>query len=110
MIVPTLAIAIGAAIAGSISGTVAWYQYSTRVNVAYIGQSFGLSKNLEVRLRDADGGKSYSGWKTSLLPAHMADYLSDKNLGQAVEPITFGNMGADDALPAKSYKNPVRTE
>ena len=38
VIVPTLAIAIGAAIAGSISGTVAWYQYSTRVNVAYLGK------------------------------------------------------------------------
>ena len=119
VIVPTLAIAIGAAVAGSISGTVAWYQYSTRVNVAYIGTSVGASENLQVSLRDAAVGKSYAGWKTNLTHADLEAYVADSAFGSAVQPITSGNMGEDDAIALiggtgadkddyKFYKNPVR--
>ena len=98
VIVPTLAICLGAALAGSISGTVAWYQYSTRVNAAYIGTSVGLSENLQISLRDAASGKSYYGWKGSLTHNDMELYLSDKALGQKVQPITSGAMTEDAAL------------
>ena len=119
VIVPTLAIAIGAAVAGSISGTVAWYQYSTRVNAAYIGTSVGLSENLQISLRDAASGKSYYGWKGSLTHNDMELYLSDKALGQKVQPITSGAMTEDAALNKIGgtgadkndplfYKNPIR--
>ena len=113
VIVPTLAIAIGAAIAGSISGTVAWYQYSTRVNVAYLGTSAGTSGNLYLRI------KGTNQWLTNLSHGAIADYLQAEGIGQKVQPITSGNMGEDDALPTfggtganandpKFYKNPVR--
>ena len=113
VIVPTLAIAIGAAIAGSISGTVAWYQYSTRVNVAYLGTSAGTSGNLFLRIKGTDH------WLTNLSHSAIADYLADEGIGQKVQPITSGNMGEDDDLPRvggtganandpKFYKNPSR--
>ena len=119
VIVPTLAICLGAALAGSISGTVAWYQYSTRVNAAYIGTSVGLSENLQISLRDAASGKSYYGWKGSLTHNDMELYLSDKALGQKVQPITSGAMTEDAALNKIGgtgtdkndplfYKNPIR--
>ena len=38
IIIPALMMAVGLGLVGSISGTVAWYQYSTRVNVAYLGK------------------------------------------------------------------------
>lgn len=113
VIVPTLAIAIGAAIAGSISGTVAWYQYSTRVNVAYLGTSAGTSGNLFLRIKGTDQ------WLTNLSHGAIADYLSHEGIGQKVQPITSGNMGEDDDLPRVGgngadqynpvfYKNPIQ--
>ena len=35
-----------AALAGSISSTIAWYQYSTRVSAVYLGTSAGSKGNL----------------------------------------------------------------
>ncbi|MBQ6730324.1 MAG: hypothetical protein IJR08_00190 [Bacilli bacterium] len=113
VIVPTLAIAIGAAIAGSISGTVAWYQYSTRVNVAYLGTSAGTSGNLFLRI------KGTNPWLTNLSYSAIADYLQGKGIGQKVQPITSGNMGEDDDLPRVGgtgtdkynpvfYQNPIQ--
>ena len=48
IVVSTLAIAMGAALVGSISGSVAWYQYSTRVSAAIAGTSAGTSRNLQI--------------------------------------------------------------
>ena len=110
VIVPTLAIALGAALAGSISGTVAWYQYSTRVNVAYIGTSVGLSQNLQVKI------KGYGNWQTNLTHQDISSYLATQvihdqvKMGDAVQPITFAGMNETDKLPAKAYQNPVAVD
>lgn len=92
IVVPTLAIAIGAAIAGSVSGTVAWYQYSTRVSTAYLGTSAGTAGNLKLRI------KGTNDWVNSLTKEDIATYLSNNSLGQNIIPITAGNMGADAAI------------
>ena len=54
IIVSTLALAMGAALAGSISGSVAWYQYSTRAAAQILGASAGTSRNLQIK---KDGGE-----------------------------------------------------
>ena len=54
IIVSTLALAMGAALAGSISGSVAWYQYSTRAAAQITGTSIGTEGRLQVKL-GADG-------------------------------------------------------
>ena len=46
----SLALAMGAALAGSISGSVAWYQYSTRAAAQVTGTSAGTSRNLQISL------------------------------------------------------------
>ena len=48
IVVSTLAIAMGAALVGSISGSVAWYQYSTRTTASMTATSAGTSRNLQV--------------------------------------------------------------
>lgn len=48
IIVSTLAIAMGAALAGSISGSVAWYQYSTKAAAQVAGTSAGTEGRLLV--------------------------------------------------------------
>ena len=106
VVIPTLTITLAAALAGSISGTVAWYQYSTRANVGYIGQSVGASGNLHLRIKDALQGKSYGGWKSELTHEMISEYLKDSQQGQEVQPMTFGAIDKDGALPAQGYLNP----
>ena len=54
IIVSTLALAMGAALAGSISGSVAWYQYSTRASASVSGTTAGTSRELLVRVGDSE--------------------------------------------------------
>lgn len=112
IVVPTLAICLGAALAGSISGTVAWYQYSTRASVAYLGTTAGTAGNLKLRIEGTDG------WLNALSKDDIATYLANNSLGQDIIPITAGNMNEDAALKKietgaeaglpKFFKNPVR--
>ena len=53
IIISTLALAMGAALAGSISGSVAWYQYSTRAAAQLKGTSIGTTGSLQVKLNGA---------------------------------------------------------
>lgn len=100
LIVPALSLLIGVTLAGSISGTIAWYQYSTRANSAYVGVSSGTTGNLQLRL---NGGE----WLTRLTKNDVASYLNSANIGNDIKPITSGNMDKNDAVPANFYRNPI---
>ena len=100
IIVPALSILVGVSLAGSISGTIAWYQYSTRAHAAYLGMSGGTNGNLQLRL---DGGE----WLTRLTRTDVDNYLANHSLATNVQPITSGNMNKGDALPANLYRNPI---
>ena len=128
IVIPTLSICLGAAIVGSISGTVAWYQYSTRVSAAYLGTSAGTSGNLKLRIKGSNTATD-DKWSTSLTHTDIGNYidayLAEKNLSQDIMPITSGNMTEDAAIktynaaadpdndPADMkplfFKNPVRS-
>lgn len=55
IIVSLMGLTMGAALVGSVSGSVAWYQYSTRATATIEGVSAGSSRNLQVRIKgDAD--------------------------------------------------------
>ena len=56
VIVSTLALAMGASLAGSIAGSVAWYQYSTRATASLYGTSAGSSRNLQISLDGSSWG------------------------------------------------------
>ena len=68
IIVPALSLLVGITLAGSISGTIAWYQYSTRANAAYLGMSGGTTGNLQLRL---DGGE----WLTRLTKNDISSFF-----------------------------------
>ena len=95
-----------AALVGSVSNTIAWYQYSTRVSAVYLGASAGTQGNLKIRI------KGSNSWTTDLTHLDVADYLRDQNKGQLITPITSGPMNADDAIKTKDngekifYQNP----
>lgn len=94
------------ALAGSISSTIAWYQYSTRVSAVYLGASAGSKGNLKIRI------KGTGNWTSDLTYVDVADYLREQNKGQLVTPITSGPMNADDAIKTNAngdmvfYQNP----
>lgn len=66
LVISSLTLLSAFTLAGSISGTVAWYQYSTRATVAYTGTSAHCSKLLQVSV---DNGTSWgSDIKNNQLP------------------------------------------
>ena len=100
IVVSTMALAMGAALAGSISGTVAWYQYSTRASVSYVGVSKHCTHALEVSL---DG----TNWGTNFNSATLTSNALNGHDGSNWSPVTQGaaNTGAQ-ALGTNWYGNP----
>lgn len=115
MMVATLAIVAGAATVGSISGTVAWFQYNTRVTAAYVGTTASVSRNLQIRIHD-ENVTNYkdadSKWKTNLEIGDISGYLTAKGAledaakkkgnGSNFSPVTFGKTEKDAALPSSA--------
>lgn len=105
IIVSALALAIGASLAGSISGTIAWYQYSTRANVSFIGEASGFSGNLQMRF--ASESANDSAWRTRITWQQMNAELANDHYAEKVVPMTYGALGKDEALPADGYIQPL---
>lgn len=101
IIIPAATLLIGLALAGSATSTIAWYQYSTRTNVAYIGTSTGTKGNLQVRVKK-DGLGAEDGWTTNLGYDEIGTFLNNKKIA----PITTGGFEKDAALD-KFYSNPI---
>lgn len=105
-IVATLITCSTAALLGSVTNTIAWYQYSTRVSAVYLGASAGARGNLRIRIKGTDT------WLNDLTHVDVANYLNAQHIGQKVAPITSGPMNADDAIKTKDngemvfYQNP----
>lgn len=101
IIVSTLALAMGAALAGSVSGTVAWFQYSTRAQAAFIGTSAHCSEMLEIKSLGPTAS-AFAGDLDSTKVNNMDGYGTD------LQPISSGALTADAAItPASFYRNPV---
>ena len=97
ILVSALALAMGAGLAGSVSGTMAWFQYSTRAQAAYIGTAAHCSEMLQVSVDDG------STWHTELTNAMMQTAVGSKK----IVPITTGAQAKDAALSANLYGNPI---
>ena len=101
IIVPALALAMGAALAGSISGTVAWFQYSTRAQAAFIGTSAHCSEMLEIKSL----GPTATDYKSEL---DSSEVKNMSGYGTDLQPISSGAYTLDAAIaPANFYKNPI---
>ena len=104
VIIPSLLTTISAALVGSIAGTVAWYQYNTRVSASYMGTSAGsATENLQLRLGDS------TEWKAELKAADIQAYLDSayaREGSDAIRPVTSGELARDGKL-GNLYKNPI---
>ena len=100
-VVAALSMCCGAALIGSISSTIAWYQFTTRVTAVLVGASTGEKSNLKIRIKGANA------WNTDLTFRDIDEYLASVNKGQKVTPITSGPMNADDSLQRDENNQPV---
>ena len=87
VVITSLALLTGAALAGSVSGTIAWFQYATRAQVAYTGTTSHCSKVLRI---SANGGTK---WGNDIV-------LSAPDTLYA--PITTGAQAKNAALTSKN--------
>lgn len=88
IIIPAFALLIGTALAGSITGTAAWYQYSTKVNGALIGVAGGATGNLNMRIRQ-DNQAADAGWTTFLSKETIRSFLTENGYGTNIQPVTL---------------------
>lgn len=95
LIVATLSTALGLGIVGSISGTVAWYQYSTKGMVSIIGNNVSEGGVLQI-------SKNGTEWAKDLYTNDVKGSFSGSFI-----PVTFGESKKDEALPAQAYQNPI---
>ena len=85
----------GMSLVGSIFGTVAWYQYSTRATASIMGSDASVSENLQITLGD---GVTDANWKTDLTRNEIYNYVkkasSDSEKALSVKAIT--NVGSSE--------------
>ena len=104
IIIPAFALLIGASLVGSISGTVAWYQFSTIAHAAYVGASGGKSGNLHIRF----AGQGEDKWVSRLTFEDVDAFLGE--VGSELAPVTYGDeLAANSPLDdnVKFYSNPI---
>lgn len=87
IIVSSLIALTGITLASSVTSTVAWFQYVTRVTAAYTGTTAHCSKMLQMAVEPAAGNPT---WKTDLLQADLPD--------ADFEPVTSGVQAKNTAL------------
>ena len=93
-ILPLLTLGAGISLVGSVTGTVAWYQYSIRAQAAMTGTTAHCSKLLQV---SCDNGET---WGSDLDMATIEEHTNDGNPVRFV-PITTGAMEKDAPLPSR---------
>ena len=104
IVVSALALAIGASLVGSVSGTIAWYQYSTRANVSFIGKSGGFSGNLQMRF--VSEATNDNAWRTRITWQEMNNELAATGYATKIVPMTFGGMDKEAAISNDGYIQP----
>ena len=98
-----MTVALGAGVVGSISGTVAWFQYSTRSTVAFTGTSAHCTENLQIRLVKAGQGDD-EGWQSDLTSAMVKAALqSVKGNYYASSTAAASPLSFDETNTGKFY-------
>lgn len=78
--------------AGSIAGTVAWYQYSTIATASYIATTAKASELLQIRVGDTG-----DDWKSVVNSSDIRKVIGD-SIGSKIKPVTAGDQKKDAEL------------
>ena len=112
IIISTLALAMGSALAGSISGSVAWYQYSTRAAAIINGTSAGTSRDLLIREKTDGDTETFAHSVTfenaDYTPVTPKTIESNAVTAFSGHPVyqyaTFPDAGANDKYLEKTFE------
>ena len=96
VLIPCFALLIGGSLAATLSSTLAWFQYATRAQVAYVGALTHSTKLLKISIDN--GGH----WGNDYYQNDMASHIT----GNKLVPITTGAQQKNAALPNKFYAHP----
>lgn len=106
LVVGVLAVAGVASLVGSISGTVAWFQYNTRTVAEFTGTTAKCTEFLQVRTVIPGSPTTYGEWKAVLSRSDIlqaAGRADDK-----LTPVTVPGVAKNDAFSASNiFANPV---
>ena len=95
IIIATLMSGVGISLVGSIAGTFAWYQYSTRATVSYMGSSAHCTENFKVSV---DGDEST--FVSELVTNDITGAATANFDGTAFQPVTSATAALDGELDA----------
>ena len=95
VIVSCLAFLSGASLVGSVTGTIAWYQYATRAQIAYTGATAHCSKLLQISLDDGDDNIENNNWSTRIGGDTLVPLTN-------FAPVTTGEQKRDEAIALKT--------
>lgn len=97
IIIPLFSTIAGLSLIGGTSGAVAWYQYNTRVTTSFVGTSVADSGILQI---------GYKADSSSPIAWGRDNYETGSTNANRLEPVTFGALGTNNALPSTAYANP----
>ena len=95
LMVPFLATVVGLSISGGLGGAFAWYQFNSQVRTSFIGTSVMDTGVLQIGYETTPGDSSTMKWGN----------MHTKNPINFV-PVTFGQLGENNTLPAKAWGYP----
>lgn len=100
LVISSLSTLMSVGLVAGITGTIAWYQYSTRATTTIIGTSVSNTGVLQI-------SKDHVNWTRDLI---TADIIGEREGGSQITPVTFGKMNDDGSLPTNAYKRPDASE
>ena len=78
---------VACALVGSITGTFAWYQYSTKATVSMHGKSVGTSKNLQIKIGDGEFESGNLTWNEIAATLDNAVLVDEDDVDEGYEPL-----------------------
>lgn len=106
LLVSAMSVAMAAGVVGSISGTVAWYQYSTKATMSLMATSIGCDQNLKIAVGgDTAPALNSANWKNEITSTDITAATSNDLTKFA--PVTTGAQAKDASLATTLYNNPI---
>lgn len=106
IIIPFFSTVVGLSLAAGIGGAFAWYQYNSQATASFLGSSVADAGVLQIGWKTIDNNGTPDDTSDDVEVMHWGrDFVQTGDAAKLV-PVTFGQMGENNALPAKAYAYP----
>ena len=101
VVVSALSTTMAVAFVAALTGTVAWYQFNTRVSTTTIGTNVADTGALQISTDEIN-------WGRDLITKDLVNPVDPS--GIEFTPVTFGAMNRDGSIPSQAYMKPEASE